>query len=129
MGTPKGWLGEVKAALQGHALDEVKRIAKDIDAVLHNLKRQVEAGKEIVNGIVRDLDGQVLRLEAFIRREATHFLGDPVGNALANILDLDVDVAEGLFVRGPVSLVMGLQQLLSAEALHQIGRCVGRNLR
>lgn len=77
LGTPSGLWHEVAEVFKGHGLDEVKKIAKDIKAVLHNLKREAEAKQEMLEHLPELLDSAVVSAEAKARKAAV--AGSKVG--------------------------------------------------
>ena len=71
--------------LDGDALDEIKRIARDVNAVLHNLGREAREFEHGITLLMQVADGLVVNMEKSMRGQFTHFLGDAVGNQVANI--------------------------------------------
>lgn len=71
LGTPQGLFGEAVAFFKGDGLEEVKKIANDIKAVLNNLKRQASARGQVVQQAMGLLDGAVTGLQAYMRKEFT----------------------------------------------------------
>lgn len=95
LSTPGGLFHEVVAVFKGDAFEEIKKIAEDIKAVLHNLKRQATAREQLVQQAMATLDGAVLGFEAHMRKEFIHYLGEDVGSRVSVVFDLNVDIIEG----------------------------------
>lgn len=96
LSTPGGLFHEVVAVFKGDAFEEIKKIAEDIKAVLHNLKRQATAREQLVQQAMATLDGAVLGFEAHMRKEFIHYLGEDVGSRVSVVFDLNVDIVEGV---------------------------------
>jgi hypothetical protein len=109
LGTPSGLWHEVVEVFKGHGLDEVKKIANDIKAVLHNLMREAQAREQMLRQGMQMLDGLVRGLQIYVRSEITHYVGEDVGNPLATAFDY-TNVGEGL-IKDVVGLVESLEQL------------------
>jgi hypothetical protein len=101
---------DVMLIVNGDAIDEIKKIAIDINDVLHNLGREARAFEQGIKLLMRVGDGLVVKLERFMRVQFTHFLGEPVGNALATNFDFLANTYEGL-VKGAVGTVQGMIDL------------------
>jgi hypothetical protein len=110
LGSASGLWHEVVEVFEGHGLDEVKKIANDIKAVLHNLMRQAQAREQIVRRGMQMLDGLVRGLQIYVRSEITHYVGEDVGNPLATAFDTYVNVGEGV-LKGAVGMGETLEQL------------------
>jgi hypothetical protein len=110
LGSPSGLLHEVVEVFKGHGLDEVKKIADDIKAVLSNLMREAQAREQELSQGMQMLDGLVRGLQIYVRGEITHFVGEDVGNPLATAFDTYTDVGEGL-IKDVVGLPQGVQAL------------------
>jgi hypothetical protein len=101
---------DVVLIFEGDAIDEIKKIANDINAVLHNLGREGRAFEQSMTLGMQVIDHVVVEMEKFMRGEFTHFLGDQVGNAVANDFDTFINVNEGFF-KGGVGMVQGIVAL------------------
>jgi hypothetical protein len=110
LGSVSGLFHEVVEIFKGHGLDEVKKIADDIKAVLRNLMREAQAREEELSRGMQMLDGLVRGLQIYVRSEITHFVGEDVGNPLATAFDIYTNVGEGL-VKDVVGLQQGVQAL------------------
>lgn len=101
---------DVELVLDGDALDEIKKIAQDIDAVLHELGREARAFEQGIKLLMNLGDGLVVDMEKFVRGELRSFLGDVVGNKVATDFDFAANVIEGLG-KGGVQAALGLVDL------------------
>jgi hypothetical protein len=108
--TPSGLLHEVVQVFKGHGLDEIKKIADDIKAVLHNMKREADAKEQLFQQAEGLMDSCAVHLEAFAKKELTQFLGNNVGSAASAYFDAEVDIGEGL-VKGAADAAHSLSQL------------------
>lgn len=101
---------DVISVLDGDALEEIKKIAHDIDAVLHDLGRQARAFEQGIKLLMQVADGLVVDMEKFMRGQFTHFLGDAVGNQVATVFDTFVNANEGV-VKEVAQTAIGLADL------------------
>ncbi|MDT5259459.1 MAG: hypothetical protein QOD10_4539 [Mycobacterium sp.] len=101
---------DVMVILEGDAIDEIKKIADDIEGVLHNLGREARAFEQGVKQGMQVVDGLVVKLEKYVRGELTHFLGDPVGNQLATAFDVFANANEGV-LKGAVGMTLAIGDL------------------
>jgi ADP-ribosyltransferase exoenzyme len=101
---------DVVSILDGDALEEIKKIAHDINAVLHDLGRQARAFEQGIKLLMQVADGLVVDMEKFMRGQFTHFLGDAVGNQVATVFDTFVNANEGV-VNEAAQTVLGLADL------------------
>ncbi|ORU99051.1 WXG100-like domain-containing protein [Mycobacterium bohemicum] len=101
---------DVALILEGKALDEIRKIAADIEAVLHNLGREARAFERGITAVMQLGDGLVVEFEKYLRGQFTHFLGEPVGNQVATAFDTWVNANEG-FVKGAYGMAQGLVDL------------------
>jgi ADP-ribosyltransferase exoenzyme len=101
---------DVMLIIEGDAIDEVEKIAKDINAVLHNLGREARAYEQGTKLVMQIGDGLVVKFENFTRREFVHFLGEEVGNPVATVFDTWVNTNEGV-LKGAVGMAQGLVDL------------------
>ncbi|WP_053093993.1 TNT domain-containing protein, partial [Mycobacterium heckeshornense] len=110
LGSVSGLFHEVVEVFKGHGLDEVKKIANDIKAVLRNLMRESQAREQELSQGMQTLDGLVQGLQIYMRGEIIHFVGEDVGNPLATAFDVDTNVGEGL-VKDVFGVPQGIQAL------------------
>lgn len=108
--TPSGLWHEAVEVFKGHGLDEIKKVADDIKAVLHNLKRQANAGEQLFHRAMGFIDDCAVGLEAFAKKEFTQFLGNDVGSVASFYFDAYIDTSEGVF-KGAADAVDSLGQL------------------
>lgn len=101
---------DVVSIFDGDAIDEIKKIAEDINAVLHSLGREARACEQGMQLGMQVIDGLVVGMEKYMRGQFTHFLGDEVGNPVATVFDTWVNTNEGVF-KGAVGMVQGIEQL------------------
>lgn len=92
-----GILEELGSIFSGHnPLDDIKKIADDIKQILHTLSREADGSSALFKAAMGELDTLTTDFENWTRKEFTHFLGDRVGNAVADFYNSDVDIVEGL---------------------------------
>ena len=101
---------DVVSILDGDALDEVKKIAQDINAVLHNLGREARAVERGMKLAMQIIDGWVVGMEKYMRGQFTDFLGDAVGNQVATVFDTWVNANEGFLKQG-LATVQSIEDL------------------
>lgn len=101
---------DVMSILDGDMLDEIKKIVKDINAVLHDLGREARAFEQGIRLLMKAADGLVVDIEKLARRELTHFLGDEVGNPVATVFDTVINTNEGI-LKGGVQAGLGMVDL------------------
>lgn len=82
--------------VKGDALDEIKKIAKDVNDVLHNLGREARASEQAIKLGLGVVDGLVVKLEKYVRGELKQYLGDAVGNQVATVFDVFANANEGV---------------------------------
>jgi ADP-ribosyltransferase exoenzyme len=87
---------DVVSIFDGDAIDDIKKIAEDIDAVMHNLGREARAMEQSMKLGMQVIDGLVVGMEKDMRGMFTHFLGDEVGNPVATVFDPWVNANEGV---------------------------------
>lgn len=97
--------------IKGDALDEIKKIAGDINGVLHDLGREARAAEQMVKGGMQVVDGLVVKLEKYTRGQLKDFLGDAVGNQVATVFDTWLNANEGV-LKGAVGMGLGMGDLL-----------------
>jgi hypothetical protein len=110
LGSASGLFHELVEVFKGHGLDEVKKIADDIKAVLHNLMSEAQAREQLLRQAMQMLDGLVRGLQIYVRTEITHYVGEDVGNPLATVFDTYTNVGEGV-LKGAVGMGESLEQL------------------
>lgn len=96
--------------VKGDALDEIKKIASDINGVLHNLGREARAAEQGVKAGLGVVDGLVVKLEKYVRGELKQFLGDAVGNQVATVFDVFANANEGT-LKGAVGMALSIGDL------------------
>jgi len=110
LATPGGLWHELTAVFNGHGLDEIKRIANDIRAVLHNMKREADAKEQLFQKAKSWLDDATVSLEHWVDKECVHFLGQDVGAVPAFLIDRYLDIEEG-GIGAAADFVHGVAQL------------------
>ncbi|OOK73510.1 hypothetical protein BZL30_4504 [Mycobacterium kansasii] len=110
LGSASGLWHEVVSIFDGDGLQEVKEIAEDIKALLHNLGREAQAKEQAMQRGMGVADGLVRGMERYVRSELTHFLGAEVGNPLATVFDFFTNVTEGVY-KAAFSTVVEMDQL------------------
>jgi hypothetical protein len=110
LGTVSGLWHEVVSIFDGDAVEEIKKIASDINALLHQMTSDTEAKAQVIKDGMQVIDGWVRDLEKYMRGEFTHFLGQAVGNQVATVFDTYVNIEEGVF-KGGVGLLQTVDQL------------------
>lgn len=101
---------DVMLIFEGDAIEEIKKIARDINDVLHNLGREARAFEQGIKLVMQVGDGLVVKFEKFMRGQFTQFLGEEVGNPVATVFDTWVNANEGV-VKGAVGMVEGIADL------------------
>jgi hypothetical protein len=101
---------DVVSVLDGDAFEEIKKIARDVNAVLHDLGREARAFEDGIKQLMQMADGLVVDMEKYMRGQFTHFLGDAVGNQVATVFDTFVNANEGV-VKGAAQGALGLVDL------------------
>ena len=101
---------DVMLIIEGDAVDEIEKIAQDIEAVLHNLGREARAYEQGIKIVMQAGDGLVVQFEKHVRRELTTFLGEDVGNPVATVFDTWVNVNEGA-LKGAAGMASGIVDL------------------
>jgi len=108
--TVSGLWHEFVSFVDGDALEEIKKIASDINAVLHQLTDDAAAKAQVMKDGMQIVDGWVRDMEKHMRGEFTHFLGQTVGNQVATVFDTYVNIEEGV-VKGAVGFVQTVDAL------------------
>lgn len=101
---------DVMLIIEGDAIDEVLKIAQDINAVLHQLGREARAFEQGIKIVMQVGDGLVVKAEKFVRGELVQYLGEQVGNPVATVFDTWMNTNEGV-LKGAVGMVEGLGDL------------------
>ncbi len=101
---------DVMLIIEGDAIDEIRKIADDIEAVLHNLGREARAMEQGIKLGMQVVDGLVVKFEKYVRGQLTDFLGDEVGNPIATVFDTWLNANEGV-LKGAVGTAMALGDL------------------
>ncbi|WP_083746685.1 hypothetical protein [Mycobacterium terramassiliense] len=101
---------DVMLIIEGDALDEIKKIAGDINDVLHDLGREARAAEQGVKAGLGVIDGLVVKLEKYVRGELKQFLGDAVGNQVATVFDVFANANEGA-LKGAVGMALAVGDL------------------
>lgn len=89
---------------EADALDELEKIAKDINGVLHNMKREAHAREQVLKTGMQIIDGLVVQGKKLMEGELVEFLGEDVGSVAAGYFDSWADFGEGVF-KGAVGAV------------------------
>lgn len=97
--------------VKGDALDEIKKIADDINGVLHDLGREARAAEQGMKVGMQVIDGLVVKFEKYTRSQLKDFLGDAVGNQVATVFDTWLNANEGVF-KGAFGLASSMGDLL-----------------
>jgi hypothetical protein len=108
--SPSGFLDGVKALLSGDALEELKEIAEDIKTVLGEFGRQAEGRTQLLQQLVDWIDGSVVSMQKWARKEFTHYLGEDVGGLAANAFEFQTNVGEG-FIKAGLETIQSIEQL------------------
>ncbi len=94
---------------EGDALDELEKIAKDINGVLHDMKREAHAREQVLKTGMQIIDGLVQKGKTLMQGQLVEFFGDDVGNAAAADFDFWADFGEGVFKSGVGAVALGDQ--------------------
>lgn len=95
---------------EGDALDELEKIAKDINDVLHNMKREAQAREQVLKTGMQIIDRLVVQGQKFMEGQLIEFFGEDVGSVAAGYFDAWSDFGEGVF-KGAVGAVELEEQL------------------
>ncbi|WP_425436879.1 hypothetical protein, partial [Mycobacterium palustre] len=96
--------------VKGDALDEIKKVGRDVNEVLHQFGREARAMEKSLKAFVQVVDGEVVGLEKYVRGELKNFFGDAVGNQVATVFDTWLNANEGV-LKGAVGMVQSLGEL------------------
>lgn len=122
-----GILDELGKIFTGHnPMDDVRQIGHDISEILHTLSRELDAEASGIQMLIDGMDGLVRKFEEWDRKEFTRFLGDDVGNIVANAVNTKIDNGEGLLKSG-LNTVKSVPEMLAhpvdtAEGMAKIGK-------
>lgn len=106
-----GILEELGSIFTGHdPWEDVRQVAEDIKVILHTMQREADGAEAMFQTMMAELDSATNGFEAWARKEFTHFLGEDVGNAVADAFIYQVDVDAGL-LESLLYTVDGLQQV------------------
>ncbi|WP_406815487.1 glycohydrolase toxin TNT-related protein [Mycobacterium sp. M23085] len=97
--------------VKGDALDEIKKIADDINGVLHDLGREARAAEQGMKIGMQVIDGLVVKFEKYTRSQLKDFLGYAVGNQVATVFDTWLNANEGV-LKGAVGMATSMGDLL-----------------
>lgn len=95
---------------EGDAFDELEKIARDINGVLHNMKREAHAREQVLKTGMQIIDGLVQKGKTLMQGQLVEFFGEDVGSAAAGNFNLLADFGEGVF-KGAVGVVELQDQL------------------
>jgi hypothetical protein len=87
---------DVMLIIEGDALDEVEKIAKDINDVLQQLGQEARAYEQGIKLVMQAADSEIVKCEKYARRALVQFLGEDVGNPVATVFDTWINAHEGL---------------------------------
>lgn len=108
-----GILEELGSIFTGHdPLDDVEKVADDIKQVLQTLNREADGSSAMFDHAMNGLDSLTTELENWERKQFTHFLGDDVGNRVADVVTANLDLSEGA-TKSVFQTVGGLQELVT----------------
>lgn len=101
---------DIMLIIDGDAWDEIKKIAKDINDVLHHLGQEARASEQGIRLLMQAADRQVVTCEKYARRGLVEFLGEDVGNPVATVFDTYINAHEGV-LKAAVGMGLGLVDL------------------
>ncbi|RAU93654.1 hypothetical protein DQP58_16010 [Mycobacterium colombiense] len=101
---------DIMLIIDGDAWDEIKKIAKDINDVLHHLGQEARACVQGIRLLTEAADREVATCEKYARRGLTTFLGEDVGNPVATAFEFGINAQEGV-LKGAVNMGLGLADL------------------
>nr|WP_156664701.1 TNT domain-containing protein [Mycobacterium sp. 852002-51057_SCH5723018] len=96
--------------VKGDAFEEIKKIAGDINDVLHHFGEEARAMEQSIKMGMQVVDGEVVKLEKYVRGELKNFLGDAVGNQVATVFDTWLNANEGV-LKGAVGMAQAIGEL------------------
>lgn len=101
---------DIMLIIEGDALDEIEKIAHDIDDVLSRLGREARAFEQGIRQLVEAADREIVKCQKYARRGLIKFVGEDVANPLATALDFAVNVQEAP-LKDTVNMGLGLADL------------------
>lgn len=101
---------DIMLIIDGDAWDEIKKIAKDINDVLHHLGQEARACVQGIRLIMKAADREIVTCEKYARRGLITFLGEDVGNPVATAFEFGINAQEGV-LKGAVNMGLGLVDL------------------
>ncbi|AFC53783.1 MULTISPECIES: glycohydrolase toxin TNT-related protein [Mycobacterium] len=101
---------DIMLIIDGDAWDEIKKIAKDINDVLHHLGQEARACEQGSRLLMQAADRQIVTCEKYARRGLVQFLGEDVGNPVATVFDTYINAHEGV-LKAAVGMGLGLVDL------------------
>lgn len=101
---------DIMLIIDGDAWDEIKKIAKDINDVLHHLGQEARACEQGIRLLMQAADRQIVTCEKYARRGLVEFLGEDVGNPVATVFDTYINAHEGV-LKDAVNMGLGLVDL------------------
>lgn len=101
---------DIMLIIDGDAWDEIKKIAKDINDVLHHLGQEARACEQGIRLLMQAADRQIVTCEKYARRGLVQFLGEDVGNPVATVFDTYINAHEGV-LKAAVGMGLGLVDL------------------
>lgn len=101
---------DIMLIIDGDAWDEIKKIAKDINDVLHHLGQEARACVQGIRLLMEAADREVVTCEKYARRGLIKFLGEDVGNPVATAFEFGINAQEGV-LKGAVNMGLGLADL------------------
>lgn len=85
---------DIMLIIEGDALDEIEKIAADIDGVFTQLGREARAFEQGLKHLVEAADRAIVTCEKYARKGLIKIVGEEVGNPLATALNSIVDIQE-----------------------------------
>lgn len=101
---------DIMLIIDGDAWDEIKKIAKDINDVLHHLGQEAGACEQGIRLLMQAADRQLVTCEKYARRGLIVFLGEDVGNPVATVFDTYINAHEGV-LKDAVNMGLSLADL------------------
>lgn len=101
---------DIMLIIDGDAWDEIKKIAKDINDVLHHLGQEARASEQGIRLLMQAADRQVVTCEKYARCGLVEFLGEDVGNPVATVFDTYINAHEGV-LKAAVGMGLGFVDL------------------
>ncbi len=101
---------DIMLIIDGDAWDEIKKIAKDINDVLHHLGQEARASEQGIRLLMQAADRQIVTCEKYARRGLVEILGEDVGNPVATVFDTYINAHEGV-LKAAVGMGLNLVDL------------------